>query len=509
MAHDMLDETMQYLQKGVITATVGQDPYGQGHDPVIHLFNHLTTGWQPSSPRLLTQLDVVTQQNCDQFWKAGHGMRIADASRYATPFDVRPRKPLRIAVLGRADNPFFDMVRTGVLGAAEKLRLRDVTVDLIVPEENRRTGKIGADVYAPAVESVVQQRYDGLAIGIFDNRLVPMVNRVNQAGIPVITYNSEPAGLRSMISSSIEQSHKLLSMGRNMADTISQINTATLQVNTSMSDVSEGTVSQTEQISSTRDSLGSLLKHIAEVNDQAGQGAQAAEATAQAALAGAQAIEKTLNSMDQIHARVLETGQNVERLGCNSTKIDGIIKSISTVAYQIKLLGINAAVEAAHAGEYGAGFSIVANEIRSLADRTGRATSDIVEVVKTVQASIHDLEQVMSSSLVSVQSGSALASQAGQALVQIRKSVEANKGRLGAVASAASQMQSFSNQVGQMMSVVASVSEKNAAAAEEVSASTKEMIARLEDVKQMADNLAMIAEGEQNLLAKFTASEKG
>jgi methyl-accepting chemotaxis protein len=509
VAHDMLDETMQYLKKGLITATLGQDPYGQGHDPVIHLFNHLAAGWQPSSPRFLTQLDVVTQVNCDQFWKDGQGARIADASRYAKPADVMPRKPLRIAVVGRGDSPFFEVVRNGVLAAAAQLRSRAVTVDLIVPEENRRTGKISAEVYAPVVELVLQQRYDGLAIGIFDTDLVPIVNRVSQAGIPVITYNSEPAGLRSMISSSIEQSHKLLAIGRTMADIIGQLNNATLQVNASMSDVSQGAVSQTEQIGSTREALGSLLKHVAEVNHQAGQGAQAAESTAQAAHSGAQAIEKTLDSMKQIHESVLETSQNVEKLGGNSAKIDGIIKTISTVAYQIKLVGINASVEAAHGGEYGAGFSIVANEIRSLADRTGRATSEIIEVVKTVQSSIRDLQQVMSESLHSVQVGSALAAQAGQALGEIRQSVEQNRHRLGAVASSASKMQSFSNQVGQMMSVVASVSEKNAAAAEEVSAATREMIARLEDAGIMAENLAKIAEGEQSLLAKFTSSEKG
>ena len=477
IAHDMLDETMRYLQRGVITATLGQDPFGQGHDPVIHLFNHLASGWQPPCPRLLTRVDVVTQENCDQFWRPGQGMLTADAGRYASPVAARPDRPLRLAVVSRADNQFFDHIRKGILAAAEELRPLGVTTDLLVPDDNRVQGKVSAEVYEPVVESVLAQHYDGLAIGIVDPRLVTTVNRVAQAGIPVVTFNSEPGGLRSMISSSIEQSEKLLSLGRAMAEAVGQINTATGQVNASMSEVSSGTISQTEQINRTRTSLDSLLKHITDVDQQAGKGAAVAEKTARVALAGTQAIEKTLSSMQNVHASVVETNGNVDKLARNSERIDGIIKTISAVAYQIKLLGINAAVEAAHAGHYGAGFSIVANEIRSLADRTAQATADIIDVVKTVQGSIQELERAMVASLQSVRSGSDLAGQAGSALKEIRTSVEQNHVGLGAVAQSASQMQAFSQQVGELMGVVATVSEKNAAATEEVSASTQEMSA--------------------------------
>ena len=81
---------MEYLTKGVVTATLGQDPYAQGHDTVVHLFNHLVTGWRPSTPRLLTNRDVVTQENYRQFWQAGRGMIVSSrpgaASETFQPF---------------------------------------------------------------------------------------------------------------------------------------------------------------------------------------------------------------------------------------------------------------------------------------------------------------------------------------------------------------------------------------------------------------------------------------
>jgi Periplasmic binding protein domain len=110
--HDLVDETMPYVVQGVINGTVGQDPFAQGHDPVIHLFNHLVTGWTPPSPMLLTEMDLVTSDNYAQFWQAGKGIIESEtvAQRRARP--IRPAmKRLRIVVLGVEDNPFWNPSR--------------------------------------------------------------------------------------------------------------------------------------------------------------------------------------------------------------------------------------------------------------------------------------------------------------------------------------------------------------------------------------------------------------
>jgi hypothetical protein len=101
ISHDLVDETMPYVQSGVITATIGQDPYGQGHDLAVHLFNHLAAGWQPPTSRLLTPSDLVTSGNIGQFWQAGKGaIESAEmAARRPKPMKAAPRR-FRIAVLG-------------------------------------------------------------------------------------------------------------------------------------------------------------------------------------------------------------------------------------------------------------------------------------------------------------------------------------------------------------------------------------------------------------------------
>ena len=97
IGHDLVNETMQYVQRGVITATLGQDPFAQGYEPVIHLFNCLVAGWRPKQPRLLTNIDVVTRDNHEQFWQPGQGIiePKGAADRLAKPIRQSPH-PLRI-----------------------------------------------------------------------------------------------------------------------------------------------------------------------------------------------------------------------------------------------------------------------------------------------------------------------------------------------------------------------------------------------------------------------------
>jgi methyl-accepting chemotaxis protein len=309
-----------------------------------------------------------------------------------------------------------------------------------------------------------------------------------------------------LVHSIAEQANRLMDLSKNLAGTTASVNQATIQINSAMGQVSRGTISQNEQVSHTHEALGALLRHIDEVSQEAGKGSIAADDAARAARSGTEAVGNMLSSMQMIRESVINTAKTVEALGGHSEKIDIIIKLIGGIAYQIKLLGINAAIEAAHAGQYGAGFLVVAGEIRSLAERTAQATREITDLVGTVKSRIHEVENVMGAALDRVGHGAGLAEQAGKVLSQVRQAVEANHDRLAAITAAMSKVQTFSHQVGGVMESVAAVSEENAAAVEEVTASTREMSAQLEEVTALAQALASMADAEQQLLAKFNLS---
>jgi len=203
ISFDFVDETMEYVKKGVIDGTIGQDPFAQGHDPAIRLFNMMVGGVAPDCGRMVTKADVVTKDNIDQFWKgsaatsedkpaaaipAFDSMCTPADEATVKPVDKKSDKPLKIAILGLENNPFWIPVKEGAMKAAEELKPLGVTVDWIVPGE-QHTG----DVFGPGIEAAMAQEYNALATIAGEAGVAPFIDKAVAAGIPVATFNSETA----------------------------------------------------------------------------------------------------------------------------------------------------------------------------------------------------------------------------------------------------------------------------------------------------------------------------
>ena len=270
---------------------------------------------------------------------------------------------------------------------------------------------------------------------------------------------------------------------------------------------------------------------IATVSDNAGAGAREWENTAESAVGGARKTHETVAGMERIKKAMDLVSRKVTDLGDRSGEIGKIVATIDDIAAQTNLLALNAAIEAARAGEQGRGFAVVADEVRKLAERSSVATKEIATLVNGTQAGVREAVNAMQQGSREVEEGYKLAADAGGALDDIltrsqsvRKQVTEISVAAQALkdlgremtetihkinkiveenAAATQEMTASSGVVSTNIETTAGVAEENSAASEQVSASTEEMSAQVEEALAAAQSLSEMSEEMERTVAFF------
>jgi twitching motility protein PilJ len=176
---------------------------------------------------------------------------------------------------------------------------------------------------------------------------------------------------------------------------------------------------QSQEIKSTSAQVLGMARTINDVSSSANQSADVAKASLAAAEKGQQAVQNAISGMNDIRDQIQETAKRIKRLGESSQEIGEIVELISDITEQTNVLALNAAIQAASAGEAGRGFTVVAEEVQRLAERSGEATKQIGAIVKTIQTDTQDAVSAMEKSTQGVVEGAKLSDNAGQALAEI------------------------------------------------------------------------------------------
>jgi twitching motility protein PilJ len=176
---------------------------------------------------------------------------------------------------------------------------------------------------------------------------------------------------------------------------------------------------QSKEIEDTTAQVLQVSRSISEVSSTAEEGARVAQRSLSAADKGRLAVQNSISGMNDIREQIQETSKRIKRLGESSQEIGEIVELISDITEQTNVLALNAAIQAASAGEAGRGFSVVAEEVQRLAERSGEATKQIGAIVKTIQADTQDAVAAMEKSTMGVVEGAKLSDAAGQALTEI------------------------------------------------------------------------------------------
>jgi twitching motility protein PilJ len=211
---------------------------------------------------------------------------------------------------------------------------------------------------------------------------------------------------------------------------------------------------QAQQITSASAKINEIAASIDEVSKNSAESADVAQRSVQIAAKGAEVVRQTIQGMDNIRDQIQETSKRIKRLGESSQEIGSIIELINDISEQTNILALNAAIQAASAGEAGRGFAVVADEVQRLAERASNATKRIETLVATIQSDTNEAVSSMEQTTAEVVAGARLAEDAGLALVEIEKVSNDLAGLIEGISAASRQQSAAATNITATMTVI-------------------------------------------------------
>jgi methyl-accepting chemotaxis protein len=280
-----------------------------------------------------------------------------------------------------------------------------------------------------------------------------------------------------------------------VATTAERVASASEEMSSASTQQAQGAETQREQADHVATAMQEMAATVLQVSENSNKAADAARNAADLARTGGKIVEDAITKMRAIAESVGQTSQKVEGLGRSSNQIGEIVGVIDEIADQTNLLALNAAIEAARAGEQGRGFAVVADEVRKLAERTSKATKEISSMIKGIQSETKTAVEAMQGGSRQVQEGVETTGQAGRSLSDIIRTAE---------------------KVGEMVSYIAAASAQQSNATEEVNANieriskiTREAAAGSQQAARACQDLSGMALDLQKMVSQFKVGHNG
>lgn len=322
------------------------------------------------------------------------------------------------------------------------------------------------------------------------------------------SLNGMADNLRAIIAKVTQSAEHIAAAGEQLTASAEQSAQAASQVAGSITGIALGAGQQMNSVNETAGVVAELatsLQQVAANSSQvAGQAAQAA-ATAQA---GGKTVDQAVSQMTMVENTVNNSAQVVARLGERSKEIGQIVETIAGIAGQTNLLALNAAIEAARAGEQGRGFAVVADEVRKLAEQSQEAAKQIAVLISGIQKDTDEAVIAMSEGTREVKLGAAVVHTAGRAFSDIADLIMQVSGQVQEMSGKIQLMEQGSQKIVTAVQDIDTLSKNAAGEAQTVSAATEEQAAALAEMASASQSLSHLAQELQNLIQKFRVSQQ-
>ncbi|KAF4516282.1 hypothetical protein B566_EDAN000523 [Ephemera danica] len=275
---------------------------------------------------------------------------------------------------------------------------------------------------------------------------------------------------------------KLQGMIGKVAHVTDKVASASVELSATAEEISKGTDTLTARASQTAAAVEEMNATVSQVAQNSGKAATLAQETVKTAKDGGSVVSDTISGMQQLSDAVSSSATIIAELGKSSDQIGEIVRVIEDIADQTNLLALNAAIEAARAGEQGRGFAVVADEVRKLAERTTKATKEIGDMIRQIQHDTRGAVESMQQGTVKVTSGVDLVNRTGEALSRIVEMVSESADMIRQIAVASEEQSVATQQIANDIENVAKVTKESASGANESAKASH-------DLSQLANEL--------------------
>jgi twitching motility protein PilJ len=278
-----------------------------------------------------------------------------------------------------------------------------------------------------------------------------------------------------------------------ITDASQQVTSATQEAESVSSQLLQAAQKQAVEIQGAGQSATDMAQSMIDVSKKANDSSKVAETSLHAAEKGAKAVQNAIRGMNEIRDQIQETSKRIKRLGESSQEIGEIVQLISDITEQTNVLALNAAIQAASAGEAGRGFTVVAEEVQRLAERSAEATKHISAIVKSIQRDTQDAVEAMERSTQGVVEGTKTADEADQALREIESVSTQLAGLIGSISEATQQQAASATKVAANMKVILGITQLTTEGTKQTATSAARLTALADGLKSSVAGFKLAA----------------